>query len=216
MTIADNIQALRAELPKWVTLICVSKNQSEEAIMEAYNTGERHFGESHVQELCKKYEDLPKDIRWHMIGHLQTNKVKDIVPFVHLIQSVDSWKLLETINTEAGKIGRKVAVLLEVHVAQEQTKSGMTVDELQDILPRLGELEYVEVVGLMTMATNTDDEQELRRCFHQLATLPSPLPSPLSQLHGILSMGMSEDYPIAIEEGSNMIRVGSKIFGIRG
>ena len=134
MTIADNIRALRAELPKWVTLICVSKNQSEEAIMEAYNAGERHFGESHVQELCKKYEDLPKDIRWHMIGHLQTNKVKDIVPFVHLIQSVDSWKLLETINTEAGKIGRKVAVLLEVHVAQEQTKSGMSLDEAEELL----------------------------------------------------------------------------------
>ncbi|MCQ2310478.1 MAG: YggS family pyridoxal phosphate-dependent enzyme [Paludibacteraceae bacterium] len=207
MTIADQIQAIRAELPQGVTLVCVSKYQSEEAIMEAYNAGERDFGESRVQELCKKHADLPKDIRWHMIGHLQTNKVKYIVPFIHLIQSVDSWRLLEAIDKEAGKIGRRVDVLLEVHVAQEQTKSGMTIAELQDILPRLGELEHVDVQGLMTMATNTEDEQEIRRCFRQLSTINCQLST--------LSMGMSDDYPIAIEEGSTMVRIGSKIFGER-
>ncbi|MCQ2348776.1 MAG: YggS family pyridoxal phosphate-dependent enzyme [Paludibacteraceae bacterium] len=220
MTIANTIQQIRNELPPQVTLICVSKYQSEDAIMEAYNAGERDFGESHVQELCRKYEHLPKDIRWHMIGHLQTNKVKYIVPFVHLIQSVDSWKLLKTINKEAGKIGRRIAVLLEVHTAQEESKSGMTIDEAVELLRRLTmhgtqctieELPWIDIKGLMTMATNTDDEQEIRRCFRQLHSLNSKLYS----LNSIFSMGMSDDYRLAVGEGSTMVRIGSKIFGNR-
>lgn len=208
--IKQHIASIRSSLPAGVTLICVSKYQSEQAISEAYQAGERDFGESHVQELVAKHEHLPKDIRWHFIGHLQTNKVKYIVPFIHLIQSVDSWHLLETINREAAKIARRIDVLLEVHVAREETKTGMSIDELRTILTRLNELEWVQVVGLMTMATNTDDEQEIRRCFttvHELASMDERLQ--------VRSYGMSDDYPIAIAEGSTMVRIGSKIFGER-
>lgn len=184
--------------------------------MEAYEVGERDFGESHVQELCRKHEHLPQDIRWHMIGHLQTNKVKDIVGFIHLIQSVDSWRLLEKINTEAKKIARVVHVLLEVHVAREETKSGMTIDELNDILLRLPELQFVQVDGLMTMATNTEDTLEIRRCFSTLRTTSEKAILPAtSYLLPIRSMGMSDDYRIAIEEGSTMVRIGSGVFGSR-
>lgn len=209
-SVQQHIKLIRHNLPQDVTLICVSKYQSERDISEAYEVGERDFGESHVQELIAKHEHLPKDIRWHFIGHLQTNKVKYIVPFIHLIQSVDSWHLLETINREAAKIERRIEVLLEVHVAREESKTGMSIDELRTILPRLNELAWVQVVGLMTMATNTDDEQEIRRCFrtiHELAKEDE-------RLH-ILSYGMSDDYPIAIAEGSTMVRIGSKIFGER-
>lgn len=209
-SVQQHIKLIRHNLPQDVTLICVSKYQSEQAINEAYEVGERDFGESHMQELIAKHEHLPKDIRWHFIGHLQTNKVKYIVPFIHLIQSVDSWHLLETINREAAKIERRIEVLLEVHVAREESKTGMSIDELRTILPRLNELAWVQVVGLMTMATNTDDEQEIRRCFrtvHELAKEDE-------RLH-ILSYGMSDDYPIAIAEGSTMVRIGSKIFGER-
>ncbi len=204
-TIAQHIAQVRATLPEGVTLVCVSKYQPMEAIEEAYAAGERDFGESHVQELCAKHLALPKDIRWHMIGHLQTNKVKQIVPFVHLIQSVDSWHLLQKINAEAAKIARVVHVLLEVHVAQEQTKSGFSLAELTAILPRLDELPFVVVDGVMTMATNTDDEAEIRRCFRAVE----------SDKWAVRSMGMSDDYQIAVEEGSNMVRVGSRIFGER-
>jgi len=204
--IKENIAAIRETLPEGVTLVCVSKYQSEEAIWEAYEAGERDFGESHVQELCRKAEHLPKDIRWHMIGHLQTNKVRQIVPFIHLIQSVDSWRLLETINKEASRVARVVRVLLEVHVAKEESKSGMTIEELEEILPRLSELEYVQVDGLMTMATNTEDIDEIRRCFKEVERV---------EVRGERSMGMSDDYKIAIEEGSTMVRIGSGIFGER-
>jgi len=214
-TIAENIRAIRATLPQGVTLVCVSKYQPMSFIVEAYEAGERDFGESHVQELCAKHEALPKDIHWHMIGHLQTNKVKYIVPFVHLIQSVDSWRLLEVINREAEKIQRVVHVLLEVHVAKEETKSGMTIEEMNEILPRLAELQYVQVDGLMTMATNTDDETEIRRCFSIVRQTSDNLQPAICNLQPIRSMGMSDDYKIAIEEGSNMVRVGSSIFGER-
>ncbi|MCQ2343060.1 MAG: YggS family pyridoxal phosphate-dependent enzyme [Paludibacteraceae bacterium] len=210
MTIQEQIQCIRKTLPQGVTLVCVSKYHSEEAVMEAYNAGERDFGESRVQELLTKYEHLPKDIRWHMIGHLQTNKVKAIVPFVHLIHSVDSERLLQVINREAEKIQRVVPVLIEVHVAQEQTKSGMSIDEAYTLCTA-NRLPWVEIRGLMTMATNTDDEQEIRRCF---ATVKNTL-NRCGKKAAILSMGMSDDYPIAIEEGSNMVRIGSKIFGAK-
>ena len=187
-------------------LVCVSKFHPAQAIMAAYEAGERDFGESRVQELLRKHEALPKDIRWHFIGHLQTNKVRAIVPFVHLIQSVDSLHLLDTIQSEAARIGRVVNVLLEVHVAREATKSGFTPDEIQN----LPELHYpnIRICGLMTMASLTDDEAEIRRCFRLAASLKKK-DTP------ILSMGMSDDYGIAIEEGSTMVRVGSSIFGER-
>ena len=188
--------------------------------MEAYHVGERHFGESRVQELLPKYEALPKDIRWHFIGHLQTNKVKMIVSFVHLIHSVDGLRLLETINREAEKIQRKVRVLLEVHVAQEETKSGFCPEELEQLRIKNFELRdcfpWVEICGIMGMATNTDDVAEWRRCFREITTLAQKL-QPLGESEGefIISMGMSDDYQIAIEEGSNMVRIGSSIFGDR-
>lgn len=206
-------------------MICVSKFHSQEAIIEAYEAGERDFGESRVQELLPKYEALPKDIRWHFIGHLQTNKVKMIVPFVHLIHSVDSLRLLETINREAEKIGRKVRVLLEVHVAKEETKSGFTPEELLSLDLPLSTINHVEICGVMGMATNTDDQQEIRRCFKAIRHLADTC---LSRYHSdttsdgyiedterIISMGMSDDYQLAIQEGSTMVRIGSSIFGER-
>ena len=199
-----------------------------EAIMEAYECGERDFGESRVQELLPKYEALPKDIRWHFIGHLQTNKVKQIVPFVHMIHSVDSVRLLETINREAEKIQRRVKVLLEVHVAKEETKSGFTPQEFLSLNTKLSTLNYIEICGLMGMATNTDDEAEWRRCFRAIASLASHLSplasSPIAHSEAShssqserpqISMGMSDDYLVAIEEGSTMVRIGSTIFGTR-
>lgn len=223
----QNLAEIRKHIPPYVTLVCVSKFHPVEAIIAAYNCGERDFGESRVQELLPKYETLPKDIRWHFIGHLQTNKVKMIVPFVHLIHSVDSMRLLETINREAEKIQRKVRVLLEVHVAKEETKSGFTIEELEELSIQNFELRdcfpWVEVCGVMGMATNTDDEQEWRRCFREIKSLASRL-VPIANSKAsdnsfcerpLISMGMSDDYQIAIDEGSNMVRIGSSIFGER-
>ena len=225
-TIQQHIASIRKNIPVGVTLVCVSKFHANEAIMEAYDCGERDFGESRVQELQPKYEALPKDIRWHFIGHLQTNKVKQIVPFVHMIHSVDSLRLLETINREAEKIGRRVKVLLEVHVAKEETKSGFTPEEFLSLNTQLSTLNNVEVCGVMGMATNTDDQTEWRRCFREIKSLASSLisSSPISYSEAShssqserpqISMGMSDDYRVAIEEGSTMVRIGSTIFGIR-
>ena len=249
MQITTNIASVRTHIPQGVTLVCVSKFHPMEAIMEAYECGERDFGESRVQELLPKYEALPKDIRWHFIGHLQTNKVKQIVPFVHMIHSVDSVRLLETINREAEKIQRRVKVLLEVHVAKEETKSGFSPEEFLSLASSpnsLNEASYpwVEICGVMGMATNTDDETEWRRCFRAIASLASrlspiayseasyssPSERPIAQRASYslneasytspserpqISMGMSDDYLVAIEEGSTMVRIGSTIFGFR-
>lgn len=224
--IQQHIASIRTTIPEDVTLVCVSKFHANDAIMQAYDCGERNFGESRVQELLPKYEALPKDIRWHFIGHLQTNKVKQIVPFVHMIHSVDSLRLLETINREAEKIGRRVKVLLEVHVAKEETKSGFTPEELLQLISNLSTNDlypWVEICGVMGMATNTDDQDEWRRCFREIKSLASHL-SPITFSEAsysspserpIISMGMSDDYLVAIEEGSNMVRIGSTIFGIR-
>ena len=218
-TIQQHIASIRQTIPAGVTLICVSKFHTNEAIMEAYNFGERDFGESRVQELLPKYETLPKDIRWHFLGHLQTNKVKHLVSFVHMIHSVDSLRLLETINREAEKIGRRVKVLLEVHVAKEESKSGFTPTELLSIANSLIDSSshslypWVEICGIMGMATNTEDDSEWRRCFREIKSLASHL-SPMASSPEI-SMGMSDDYLMAIEEGSTMIRIGSTIFGER-
>ena len=223
MPIASHIASIRANIPAGVTLVCVSKFHSEKAIMEAYQCGERDFGESRVQELLPKYEALPKDIRWHFIGHLQTNKVKQIVPFVHMIHSVDSVRLLETINREAEKIGRRVKVLLEVHVAKEASKSGFTPEEILSLDIQLSTFNYVDICGIMGMATNTDDAQEWRRCFREIKSLGKQLLNNTTQSYTTLhnptlqiSMGMSDDYLVAIEEGSTMVRIGSTIFGSRG
>ena len=215
MSISSRIATIRTTLPNGVAMICVSKFHPAELIMEAYACGERDFGESRVQELLPKYEALPKDIRWHFIGHLQTNKVKLILPFVYMIHSVDSLRLLESINREAEKIQRRVKVLLEVHVAKEETKSGFTPEEFLSLNAQLSTLNYVEVCGIMGMATNTDDEQEIRRCFRAIRTLANSQSPIANHQSPIISMGMSDDYLIAIEEGSNMVRIGSSIFGER-
>lgn len=218
--IADNLAGIRETLPEGVTLVCVSKFHPANLIEQAYAAGERDFGESRVQELVEKQRQLAKDIRWHFIGHLQTNKVKQIVPFVSLIHGVDSLRLLEEINKEAVKIGRVVPVLLEVHVAQEETKSGFSVEEIADLAPLielnhasplLKEYPGLNICGIMGMASNTDDLDQVRREFRMLATIHKNL----FPHGGVLSMGMSHDYKLAIEEGSNMVRIGSSIFGAR-
>ena len=213
--IQQHIASIRTSIPEQVTLICVSKFHSYEAIMEAYACGERDFGESRVQELLPKYEALPKDIRWHFIGHLQTNKVKMVVPVVYLIHSVDSLHLLETINREAEKIQRRVKVLLEVHVAKEETKSGFTSEEFLSLANGQSTNNFypwVEICGVMGMATNTDDVNEWRRCFREIKRLATKLTTMDAKE---ISMGMSDDYIVAIEEGSTMVRIGSTIFGER-
>ncbi len=207
--VAEQINKVRAHLPAHVTLVCVSKFQPIEAIREAYAAGERHFGESRVQELKQKVAALPADIRWHFIGHLQTNKVRDLLKLrPYLIQSVDSEHLLQAINEEAAKQGIVQDVLLEVHVAREQTKTGFSPDQLPTTHHQLSN---VRICGLMAMATNTEDEAEIRRCFETAHSLLSTLNFKPSTL----SMGMSDDYQIAIECGSTMVRIGSTIFGAR-
>ena len=210
--VAEQIRNVRAHIPAGVTLVCVSKFQPVEAIQEAYAAGERHFGESRVQELKAKTAVLPADIHWHFIGHLQTNKVRDLLKLrPYLIQSVDSERLLQAINDEAAKQGFVQNILLEVHVAKEETKTGFSPEEITNLQSSISNFSNVRVCGLMCMATNTDDETEIRRCFTEAANLLSTFHSP----HSTLSMGMSDDYRIAIECGSTMVRIGSTIFGER-
>ena len=225
MQVADRIQEVRRELPEGVTLCAVSKYHPIEAIKEAYEAGQRIFGESREQELRLKWEALPKDIEWHFIGHLQTNKVKYIAPFVSLIQSVDSERLLDEIQKQAAKNSRVIDVLLEVHIAQEESKSGFNPDELTDLLASMNigqRWPNVNLKGIMAMATFTDDENQIRNEFHSLMTCYRQLlDGPLAQQgitaeqFAIRSFGMSEDYKIAVAEGSNMVRIGSHIFGER-
>ena len=220
MHIENNIKTLVQSLPKNCSLIAVSKTHPAEKVQEAYNAGHRKFGENKVQELTQKYEVLPKDIEWHMIGHLQTNKVKFIAPFVHLIHAVDSLKLLSEINKQGQKINRAINCLLQVYIADEETKFGFSEDELLSLLSsnELAKLPFVKVKGLMGMATLTDDEAKIRNEFATLKSLFEKIKSmPLSANVEMkeLSMGMSSDYRIAIEQGSTMIRVGSAIFGTR-
>ncbi|MGN0235277.1 MAG: YggS family pyridoxal phosphate-dependent enzyme [Paludibacteraceae bacterium] len=213
--IRERIAAIRAGLMPDVRLICVSKYHPVEAIEEAYQAGERDFAESRVQELLQKQAALPKDIRWHFIGHLQTNKVRAIVPFVNLIQSVDSVRLLETIEKECARIDRIVDVLLEVHVAQEESKSGFLPSEIEALLQTDLREQYphMRFRGIMGMATNTDDEAEIRRCFRRLSEIFEGHKAGADW--DTLSMGMSEDYEVAIACGANMVRIGSTIFGER-
>lgn len=218
MDIAQHIQELQASLPQGVTLVAVSKFHPVEALQEAYQAGQRVFGESRAQELVAKQLVLPKDIEWHFIGPLQSNKVKDIAPFISLIHSVDSLKLLNEIEKQAAKHERIIRVLLEIHVAAEETKHGFTPDECRELVNHLPELPHVQTCGIMGMATLTDDESLIRKEFHTLHALFTELKETVfcqSEAFSILSMGMSHDYKLAIEEGSNMIRVGTYIFGER-
>ena len=215
MPVADNLTLLKDTLPKNVTLVAVSKTKPNSAILEAYETGHRIFGENKVQELTQKYEDLPKDISWHMIGHLQTNKVKFIAPFVHLIHGIDSLKLLKEVNKQAAKHDRVINCLLQIHIAEEDTKFGFSVEEAQKIInTELEDFPNVSIVGLMGMATNTNNETQVRKEFSTLHTFFKELQMTYP-LFTTLSMGMSGDYKMAIDEGSNMVRVGSAIFGSR-
>ena len=225
MQVADRIQEVRRELPEGVTLCAVSKYHPIEAIKEAYEAGQRIFGESREQEVRLKWEALPKDIEWHFIGHLQTNKVKYIAPFVSLIQSVDSERLLDEIQKQAAKNSRVIDVLLEVHIAQEESKSGFNPDELTDLLASVNigqRWPNVNLKGIMAMATFTDDENQIRNefrrlmtCYRQLLDGPLAQQGITAEQFVIRSFGMSEDYKIAVAEGSNMVRIGSHIFGER-
>ena len=216
--VATHIATIKSTLPESVTLVAVSKFHPAEAIMEAYEAGQRIFGESRVQELVAKHSSLPHDIEWQMIGHLQTNKVRAIVPFISLIQSVDSIRLMECINREAERVGRVVDILLEIHVTQEQTKSGWDYNELLDYLHSGATmlLQNIRIRGVMGMATNTSDEAVIANDFKRLAQYKRELAPMFDASFDILSMGMSDDYTLAIECGSTMIRVGSSIFGDRG
>ena len=216
--IAQHIQELQASLPKGVTLVAVSKFHPAEALQEAYDAGQRVFGESRAQELVAKAKVLPKDIEWHFIGPLQSNKVKDIAPFIHLIHSIDSLKLLQEVNKQAAKHGRSVRVLLEIHVAAEETKHGFGIEECRELVRHLPELPNVRISGIMGMATQTDDERQIRQEFHTLHQLFAELKATTfkdAEDFTILSMGMSHDYRLAVEEGSTMVRVGTYIFGER-
>ena len=215
-SIADNLQKITTKLPNSVTLVAVSKTKPTTSILEAYNNGQRIFGENRIQEMVEKNDALPKDIEWHMIGHLQRNKVKYIAHFVDLIHGVDSFKTLKEINKQAKKHDRIINCLLQVRIAQEETKFGLETSEIKNILfdDEYKELKNISVVGLMGMASFTSDLEQVRQEFSSLKTLFETLKTQNSTLK-TLSMGMSGDYHIAIEEGSTMIRVGSAIFGNR-
>ena len=220
MYIAEQIKRLRSELPEGVNLLAISKYQPIEALQEAYDAGQRMFGENHIQEMAAKAAALPKDIAWHFTGHVQTNKIKYMASFVSLIHAVDSFRLLREINKHAAKHDRIIDCLLQIHIAQEDTKYGLTIDECRELLATepWRELTNVRIVGLMAMGSNTDDMELVRGEFRQMKQLFDELrdtyfadePS-FSQL----SEGMTDDYPIAIEEGSTIVRIGSMIFGDR-
>ncbi|MGY8945394.1 MAG: YggS family pyridoxal phosphate-dependent enzyme, partial [Flavobacteriales bacterium] len=214
MNIAGNTKKIRASIPESVELVAVSKTKSNEEIMQAYDVGQRVFGENKVQDMTAKSESLPKDIRWHMIGHVQTNKVKYMAPYVDLIHGVDSFKLLKEVNKQAAKNERIISCLLQIHIAEEATKFGLSPDECKEVVIQAEALENITIKGLMGMATFTDNVSQIEREFKSLKELFEDLKSDNKDFD-ILSMGMSGDYELAIKEGSTMIRVGSKIFGER-
>ena len=220
MNIKNNINNLRQRIPASCKLIAVSKTNPIEKIKEAYDAGQRVFGEKRVQELVPKYEALPRDIEWHMIGHMQTNKVKYIAPFIHMVHSVDSHSLLEEINKQGAKVKRTISCLLQIHIAKEESKFGFSEEEAFNLLQSatIKSLDHILIAGLMGMATFTDDHQQVRTEFKGLKAFFEKLKSmtlPSNVVMKELSMGMSGDYQIAIEEGSTMVRVGSAIFGER-
>lgn len=220
MNIAENLKQVLAGLPSSVRLVAVSKFHPNEAIEEVYRAGQRIFGESKVQEMTAKYENLPKDIEWHFIGHLQTNKIKYMVPYVAMIHGIDSYKLLVDVNKQAAKVERTVKCLLQLHIAQEETKFGFSADECKEMLAaeEWKNLKNVQICGLMGMASNTDDSEQIDREFCSLNNLFKELKKNYfsdSDTFCELSMGMSHDYHQAIAKGSTLVRVGSKIFGER-
>lgn len=219
MSIANNLKQIRKQLPESVTLVAVSKTKPVSDLMQAYEAGQRVFGENKIQEMTEKWEQMPKDIKWHMIGHVQSNKVKYMAPYVTLIHGVDSWKLLVEINKQAAKNNRVISCLLQIHIATEETKFGLNEEELHEIMhyPELEKLANVRIQGLMGMATFTKEEAKLKSEFRYLNELFIKYKTiQKSNLDfQTLSMGMSGDYQIAISCGSNMVRIGSSIFGFR-
>ena len=216
MSIKNNLLKILDDLPQDVSLVAVSKTKTKEEIMEAYEAGQRIFGENKIQEMVLKWSELPKDIEWHMIGHVQRNKVKYMGEFVSLIHSVDSLKLLKEINKQGIKNNRKINCLLQMHIAEEQTKFGLDEGELFDLIDseEFGNLKNIIVKGLMGMATFTDDEEQIRKEFAYLSSIYLKIKNKIPGIN-VLSMGMSGDYKIAIQEGSTMVRIGSSIFGVR-
>lgn len=216
MSIADNIKNIKKDIPDEVTLVAVSKTKPNAALIEAYEAGQRIFGENKVQEMTQKWESLPKDIQWHMIGHVQRNKVKYMAEYVDLIHGVDSFRLLKEIDKQAKKHNRTISCLLQIHIAEEETKFGLNEKELLEIINSqdFKILKNIKIEGLMGMATFTTDSKQIRKEFKNLKVLFDILKDELPHSN-ILSMGMSGDYQIAIEEGSTMVRIGSSIFGAR-
>lgn len=220
MGVAENLQVIKEKIPAHVTLVAVSKTKPDEVIMEAYQAGHRDFGENKVQDLAAKQERLPADIRWHMIGHLQSNKVKYLAPFVHMLHGVDSLKLLGVINREAEKSERVIDCLLQVRIASEETKFGMNEENLMQLVnsDAFREMNNIRIRGLMGMATYTENSKQIREEFRQLKRIFERMRS--SQFENLesfdqLSCGMSDDFQLAIEEGSNLVRIGSLVFGPR-
>ena len=218
--IKENLLSVKENIPEDVTLVAVSKTKPNEAIIEAYNCGQRIFGENKVQELTEKHEKLPKDIEWHLVGHLQSNKVKYIAPFVSLIHAVDSLKLLKEINKQALKNNRVINCLLQFHIAEEESKFGLNFEEAKEILESSDfvEMQNISIVGIMGMASFTTNEEKIRGEFQTMENYFNVIKSHFFKFNNNfqhISMGMSGDYKIAIEEGSTMVRVGSSIFGSR-
>ncbi len=216
MSIEQRLSSIKQALPEHITLVAVSKTKPNSDIQKAYDSGHRIFGENKIQEMTQKWEVLPKDIQWHMIGHVQRNKVKYMAEFVSLIHGVDSFKLLREIDKQAKKHNRTIACLLQIHIAEEDTKFGLDETELKEILnsEEFRQLENIKISGLMGMATFTQDQEQIRREFKQLRWIYTYLQEELNGIT-VLSMGMSGDYQVAIDEGSTMIRIGSSIFGAR-
>lgn len=212
MAVKENIDYFRSKLPAGVCLVAVSKTKPLNLLQEAYDAGQRDFGENYVQELMDKHARLPTDIRWHFIGHLQSNKVKYIAPFVHLIHGVDSLSLLKEIDKQARKQDRRISCLLQLHVAQEETKFGFDITEARELLAsgKLSDYSGVQVKGFMAMASNTENDMQIREEFRSVKALQQEFPE-----YEVLSFGMSGDYELAIAEGSTMVRIGSSIFGER-
>lgn len=220
MSISVSLKALGSALPEGVVLVAVSKFHPVEALREAYDAGQRIFGESRANEMASKAAALPDDIEWHFIGHLQTNKVRTVVPHASLIHSIDSPRLLDAVDAEALREGRRVKVLMQLHVAKEETKFGFTPDELTEYLTpgRVEALRATDIVGVMGMASNVDDEERIRRDFRDIRTTFDTLKAGVfagKPEFSIISMGMSHDWPIAVAEGANMVRIGTTIFGER-
>ena len=212
MSISNNLKSIQSSLASKITLVAVSKTKSKTDILEAYRLGQRIFGENKVQELIKKYKILPKDISWHMIGHLQRNKVKFIAPFISLIHTIDSLSLLKEVNKRAAENNRVIDCLLQVHIASENTKYGFEVNAVKNVLDQSEKFTNIKIIGLMGMATFTDDTQQILQEFKSLKTI---FDSEKNEQINTLSMGMSGDYNLAINQGSTMVRIGNAIFGNR-